>query len=127
MQRFCIISGAAAGFLAVAFGAYAAHGLPESMAPQARGWIDTGLRYHTMHALALFATGLLPRPNLWSRVTAWAFLLGMLVFSGLLYVMAFTSIADLGAMVPVGGLLLLLGWAALIGYALTSLNGRTKE
>ncbi|MEX0922865.1 MAG: DUF423 domain-containing protein [Rhodovibrionaceae bacterium] len=128
MNRFCIVAGALAGFLAVALGAYAAHGLPQDMAPQARGWIDTGLRYHGLHALALLAVGLLPRANLWSRVAAWAFLIGTLVFSGLLYVMAFTSLSDLGAMVPVGGLLLLLlGWAALIGYAVTYRDERTKQ
>ena len=119
MNRFSFIAGAVAGLLAVILGAYAAHGLPPAMAPQAEAWIDTGLRYHGIHALALLATGLLPRSNIWSGVAAWAFLLGILVFSGLLYAMAFTSISDLGAMVPVGGLLLILGWAALIGYAVT--------
>ncbi len=127
MNRFSIVAGALAGFLAVALGAYAAHGLPASMAPQAQGWIDTGLRYHGMHAVVLLAVGLLPRANLWSRVAAWSFLLGMIVFSGLLYVMAFTSFSDLGAMVPVGGLLLLLGWAALLGYAVTYRDGRSDQ
>lgn len=119
MNRFSIIAGAAAGLLAVVLGAYAAHSLPPGMAPQAEAWIDTGLRYHGVHALALLATGLLPRSNIWSRAAAWSFLLGIVVFSGLLYTMAFTSQSGLGAMVPVGGLLLILGWAALIVYAVT--------
>lgn len=127
MHRFSIVAGAVAGFLAVVLGAYAAHGLPGAMTPQAEAWIDTGLRYHGIHAVALLAVGLLPRPNLWSRVAAWAFLLGMVVFSGLLYAMAFTSLSDLGAMVPVGGLLLLLGWAALIGYAVTYRERESRE
>lgn len=127
MDRFSIIAGSAAGFLAVALGAFAAHGLQPSMAPQAEAWIDTGLRYHGLHALALLAVGLLPRANLWSRVAAWSFLLGILLFSGLLYAMAFTSLSDLGAMVPVGGLLLLLGWAALIGYAVTYRDRGSRE
>lgn len=119
MNRFSIVTGSIAGFVAVALGAYAAHGLPDTMTAQAEAWVDTGLRYQGMHALALVAVGLLPRANLWSRVAAWAFLLGMLLFSGLLYAMAFTSISDLAAMVPVGGMLLMLGWAALFGYAVT--------
>lgn len=127
MNRFAVIAGSVAGFLVVLFGAYAAHGLPPGMAPQAENWIDTGLRYHAIHALALLAVGLLPRANIWSRVAAWAFLLGILVFSGLLYAMAFTSLADLGAMVPVGGLLLLLGWTSLIGYAVTYSGRESRE
>ena len=119
MNRFAVIAGSLAGLLAVLLGAFAAHGLPQGMAPQAEDWIESGLRYHGMHALALLAVGLLPRSNSWSRTAAWAFLLGILLFSGLLYAMAYTSLSDLGAMVPVGGLLLLLGWAALIGYAVT--------
>ena len=127
MNRFAVIAGAIAGFLAVLLGAFAAHGLPPGMAPQAEAWIDTGLRYHGLHALALLAVGLLPRSNIWSRTAAWAFLLGIVLFSGLLYAMAFTSLSDLGAMVPVGGLLLLLGWASLIGYAVTYSGRGNRE
>ena len=127
MNRFSIVTGSITGFVAVALGAYAAHGLPPTMSPQAQEWIDTGLRYQGFHALALLAVGLLPRANLWSRVAAWAFLLGMLLFSGLLYVMAFTSISGLAAMVPIGGMLLMLGRASLFGYAVTYADRKERD
>jgi uncharacterized membrane protein YgdD (TMEM256/DUF423 family) len=113
------------GFIAVALGAIGSHALRNALTPERLGWIDTGLRYHMFHALALFGVACLfaieggrePWPL---RIAAWCFLGGLVLFSGGLYVMGLTGLRSLGPTVPTGGLLFLAGWAALIIYALTA-------
>ena len=100
------------GFMAVAAGAFGAHGVSD---PQAKGWLETGAHYQLIHALAVFACfavwRLLQAPA--AGVAAWLFLAGALVFSGSLYLMALGGPRMLGAATPIGGVLLLAGWAFL--------------
>jgi uncharacterized membrane protein YgdD (TMEM256/DUF423 family) len=121
-MRLWILAAAANGFLAVALGAYAAHSLGGRVEAERVGWVELGADYGLAHALALLGVGLLAgrtaRPRLTLRLAGWGFLAGTLLFSGALYVMGVTGSRALGPIVPVGGVLLMAGWAALFGYGL---------
>jgi uncharacterized membrane protein YgdD (TMEM256/DUF423 family) len=112
MEKKWLIWAGFHGFCAVAVGAFAAHALKERLDPQALGFVETGARYQMYHALALLGlAGLGGGPKL--KYSAWGFALGALVFSGSLYAMALGAPHILGAVTPLGGLLLLGGWAML--------------
>lgn len=123
MEKFCLIHAGLQGLMAVSLGAFGAHGLKArvaSLAPDEAakilGWVETGARYQLAHAAALLAlAALLPRlaPGA-ARVAAFGFSTGALVFSGTLYAMALGAPRWLGAVTPLGGLGLLLGWGALL-------------
>jgi uncharacterized membrane protein YgdD (TMEM256/DUF423 family) len=99
------------GFLAVAAGAFAAHGVSD---PAARDWLRTGAQYGLAHVLAAMAAlALLGAGARGGRPAAWLFLAGAAVFSGSLYLMALTGARWLGAVTPIGGLSMLAGWACL--------------
>ncbi len=97
------------GFLAVALGAFGAHGLRDLLAQNATAGIwETAVLYHLTHTIAaLWASGK-------NRLVAWFWLGGITIFSGSLYILALTNIRWLGAITPIGGLLLLTGWLVLI-------------
>jgi len=104
--------GAGLGFLGVALGAFGAHALRDRLEPALLQAWNTGVLYHLLHAVALFAIGLHARAAGAAPGAGAALLLaGVLVFSGSLYAMALTGIRPLGAVTPFGGLLLLAGWA----------------
>ncbi len=116
MPTFAIPLAALSGFLAVALGAFGAHGLKNRLSPEMLEVYQTAVQYHFYHALALLAVGILLRQGLSSSVlvaSAWLFAIGTLVFSGSLYALAVTEIKILGAITPIGGLMFLLGWACL--------------
>ena len=105
--------GAGFGFVAVAFGAFGAHALRSRLSPEMLAIWKTANEYHFYHAFALLIVGVCARyakiPGL--DVAAGCFLAGLLIFSGSLYVLALTETRWLGAITPIGGLLLLAGWA----------------
>jgi uncharacterized membrane protein YgdD (TMEM256/DUF423 family) len=111
------------GFLAVGFGAFGAHGLKERLdALGTAAAFQTGVQYHMYHALALLALGAMTGPWRTGRagsVAGWSFVFGVLLFSGSLYVLALTGFKKFGMVTPFGGLLLLLGWAAIAYGAAT--------
>jgi uncharacterized membrane protein YgdD (TMEM256/DUF423 family) len=120
MIRWLLVSAGLSGFLAVALGAFGAHGLSTRLTPLADGaqrlaWWHTGASYHSTHALALVAAAFLASQGQLgaSKVAGVAFLLGTVFFSGSLYVMTLTGLRWLGAITPLGGLGFLVGWAAL--------------
>ena len=107
------------GFLAVAAGAFGAHGLENMLetAPDGARRLEvfrTGAHYHLVHAVALLALATLHRHGRALIVARWSFVLGVLVFSGSLYLVGLTGIRWLGAITPVGGVGLLIGWAAVL-------------
>ncbi len=116
-MRLWISAAAVNGFLAVALGAYAAHGLGGRAEAELLGWVEVGADYGLAHALALLGVGLLALLGV-GLLAGWGFLAGSLLFSGGLYVMGGTGSRALGPIVPVGGLLYLAGWVALFGYGL---------
>lgn len=112
--RIGIGAGGLAGGLAVALGAYGAHGLRGQVSPEVLATFEIAVRYHMWHALALLATGLLA---LWRPAPAWtiagiAFIVGTVMFSGSLYLMTLAG-WRLGMVTPAGGLMLMIGWGAL--------------
>ena len=127
-MRLWISAAAVNGFLAVALGAYAAHSLRGRGDPEIVGLVELGADYGLAHALALLGVGLLAgraeRSRLTLRLAGWGFLAGSVLFSGVLYVMGVTGLRALGPIVPVGGVLLRAGWAALFAYGLGLRGGQ---
>ncbi len=113
MAKSFLIIGAVCGLLAVAIGAFGAHALRDSLDAYAKGIYDTAVQYQMFHATALLVVGLLlvARPELGLALSGWAFLLGIVLFSGSLYLLAVTGTKAWGAVTPFGGLSFLLGWA----------------
>ncbi len=100
------------GLLAVALGAFGAHGLKDLLAQNGTATIwETAVFYHLIHAVMLFV---LAERKVFPAFTWWSFLAGILIFSGSLYLLAVTNLPWLGAVTPVGGLGLLMGWFGLI-------------
>jgi len=120
MSQIFIATSAILGFLGVALGAFAAHGLKTRLSADMLAIFETGARYHLIHAVALLAIGILARQmDVTSiKVAGFAMIFGILVFSGSLYALATTGVRVLGAITPIGGVGFLVGWAALAMAAL---------
>jgi uncharacterized membrane protein YgdD (TMEM256/DUF423 family) len=126
LSRRWIAIGAALAALAVALGAFGAHVLSDILSRagfvgddlnRRAAIFETAVRYQMFHALALIVTGLAlqHRDSPWWRAAAWAFLAGIILFSGLLKLMTFLDPKWnwLGAIVPFGGLAMIAGWLAI--------------
>jgi uncharacterized membrane protein YgdD (TMEM256/DUF423 family) len=113
-RRFYICAGIA-GCVGVALGAFGAHGLKSRLEPDLLAAFETGVRYQMYHALALCAAawGWARWPGRWFALAGWAFIAGIVIFSGSLYLLAVTGQRWLGAVTPLGGLAFIAGWAAL--------------
>lgn len=115
MDRIFFMVGAIMAFIAVAAGAFGAHGLKGRISPEMLVIFETGVRYHMYHALSLFAVAW--AYSRWPSTTVawggWLILAGTIIFSGSLYILSFTGIRWLGAITPFGGLSLLIGWLCL--------------
>ena len=106
---------ALSGLIAVAMGAFAAHGLKD---PQAKDWVKTAATYQFMHAIASLACATFMQVGARRARHAPAFFLsGTVLFSGSLYAMALGGPHILGLATPVGGLLFLIGWAVVVWAA----------
>lgn len=120
LARAWLVLGAGYGFLAVALGAFGAHALKARLTGELLTVWRTAVEYHFWHALALVLVGVLalqrPAPAL--TVAGAAFGLGVLLFSGSLYALALSGVRAFGAVTPLGGVLLLCGWAALLWAAI---------
>lgn len=115
--------GAASGAIGVVMGAFGAHALKARLDAEMLAVWETAARYHLVHALALLAAAwALDRwPGAASATAPWLFLAGTVLFSGSLYALALTGIRALGAVTPLGGLCLILGWVTL---AIAAARGR---
>ena len=116
MAKVFITLASLSGMLAVAFGAFGAHALKNRLDDYAMGVFQTAVQYHFYHSLALLAVGIIalnhPQAAL-LRSSGWLFTLGIVVFSGSLYVLSFSGLRWLGAVTPIGGLAFIAGWACL--------------
>ena len=115
MLRVFLMLAAFFGFTGVALGAFAAHGLKNRLIEQYLAIFHTGVTYQLVHTLALFGVALL-LAHLPGRLVAWAgafFALGIVLFSGSLYVLTLTGISKLGIITPIGGAAFLAGWLCL--------------
>ncbi len=103
-----LVAGALNGAIAVAAGAFAAHGLESRLEPHALDVFQTAARYQMYHALAMVLCAVLV-----ARTAGWIFQAGIVLFSGSLYLLALTDVKLLGAITPFGGLGFLVGWGYL--------------
>jgi uncharacterized membrane protein YgdD (TMEM256/DUF423 family) len=119
MRRFVLLASTVNGFLAVALGAFGAHGLKNRLADvpdvaRRLGWWETAAHYHLLHALALAILALAwdRLPQRWLGRAGTAMLIGIVLFSGSLYLMALSGVTALGTVTPIGGAALLAGWVS---------------
>jgi uncharacterized membrane protein YgdD (TMEM256/DUF423 family) len=118
MERTYIFLAGLMGALGVALGAFGAHGLKKRLSgtpdgEQRLAWWQTGAQYHQVHALAIGLAGVVAARAPDGTAAGWLFLAGITLFSGSLYLMTLTGRRKLGAITPIGGLLLVAGWLAL--------------
>ena len=118
-QRFILLAGIF-GFLGVASGAFGAHALKQTLTPDLLAIFETGSQYCLQHAIVLVATALYHHhsPHRRLRQACIGFIVGIIVFSGSLWILALTDTRWLGAITPIGGVSLLFGWFSLIMYSI---------
>lgn len=111
MKIFALL-GSIFGLLAVGAGAFGAHAMAERLEPSMLQVWETAAQYQMYHALALFGAAWLvsQTQSTAALVAGWCFAAGIVVFSGSLYIMALSGIRALGAITPVGGLAMMVGW-----------------
>jgi uncharacterized membrane protein YgdD (TMEM256/DUF423 family) len=123
MVKFWLISACIFGFLSVALGAFGAHTLKNVMDDYGKSIYEKAILYQMFHTIALFVVGILQHlvKDTSFSIAGWGFLIGILLFSGSLYLLAATGIKWLGAITPFGGVAFLFGWFWLV---LTIIKGR---
>ncbi|TRX49841.1 DUF423 domain-containing protein [Fulvivirga sp. M361] len=116
MSKNIIKIAAVLGTMAVGIGAFGAHGLEEILVTNGRvGTFQTAVNYHFYHVLALLAVGILAnyKPSKLLSYCSLLFTLGIVIFSGSLYILSLTNITLLGAITPLGGVCFIAGWILL--------------
>ncbi len=116
MTKFWLISAGIFGFLSVAFGAFGAHSLKNILDDYGRSIYEKAVLYQMFHTMALLAVGLMQHFNkeISFSMAGWGFFVGIVLFSGSLYLLAVTGMKWLGAVTPVGGVAFLFGWFWLV-------------
>lgn len=137
MVRILFLIGSIFGFLAVALGAFGAHGLSAILSPEMKAIYETGNKYHFYHSIAIVTISflfiyterfkdLLGNVNISNKnpfcekrliLGLWFFVIGIIIFSGSLYTIAITNMRWLGRITPIGGVSFLLGWL-FIGFSI---------
>lgn len=116
MNKFFLKSGAVLGLLGVALGAFGAHALKAMLEANNRAdTFETAVKYQFYHAFALLIVGILSKfvESKWIKFSGNAFFAGVLLFAGSLYTICFTGITAFGAVAPIGGTLMIIGWGCL--------------
>ncbi len=123
MGQFFLAASAISGFLAVALGAFGAHALKQRLSAEMLAVYETAVQYHFYHTLALLAVAVLMVGGAQGlKLSAVLLLVGTVIFSGSLYALALSGVKVLGAVTPIGGLCLLVGWACLAYAAIKGLS-----
>ncbi|POZ51972.1 DUF423 domain-containing protein [Methylovulum psychrotolerans] len=120
MPSVFLALGAVCAFLGVGFGAFGAHGLKAILSPELLAVYQTGVTYQMWHALGLLVIGLLHQQTPTAKRLVWAgwlMFVGILLFSGSLYLLAVTDEKVLGMVAPFGGVCFLLAWLLLALFA----------
>lgn len=115
--KIAVAYAALCGVLGVIFGAFGAHGLRDSLEPRLMQTFETAVQYQLIHALALLLVALLYGQvgrSLALEISIFAFMAGILLFSGSLYGLVLTEARWLGPVTPLGGLCFIVGWMALL-------------
>jgi uncharacterized membrane protein YgdD (TMEM256/DUF423 family) len=123
MVKFWLISAAISGFLSVTLGAIGAHALKNALDEYGKSLYEKAVHYQMFHTIALFVVGILQHlyKNSSFSLAGWGFWVGILLFSGSLYLLAITGLKWVGIITPIGGLAFLFGWLWLV---LTIFKGR---
>ena len=121
MEKTFLLIASIFGALAVALGAFGAHALESRLSADLLSTYEVGVRYHFYHALALL--GIVAVISRWPEAgtavwAGWLFVAGILIFSGSLYILAFTGIRWMGAITPIGGAAFIAGWLCLMWVAI---------
>ncbi len=116
MAKLFLMMASFSGLLAVLIGAFGAHGLKQKLAEDMMAVYQTGVQYHFYHTFGLLAVGILlqqfPHTGAF-KLSGWMMVVGMVMFSGSLYLLAITGTRWLGAITPIGGLAFIIAWAAM--------------
>lgn len=116
MHKFILLFSSISGALSVAIGAFGAHKLKNYLAEIQRADVfETAVRYQFFHTLALLMIGILmfSHQNKWLNWASMSFAAGILIFSGSLYILCLTNVGKWGAVTPIGGVFLIVGWVCL--------------
>lgn len=116
MIKAWLVIGSVYGLLGVLLGAFGAHAMRERLSAEMLRIWETAVQYQFWHALALLAVGMLAArfAGGWLSASGWCFALGVLIFSGSLYALSLSGVRVLGAITPIGGVLLIAGWVCLL-------------
>lgn len=118
-MRLLLVLGAINGFLTVALGAFGAHGLEEKISEKMLAIWEKAVNYQMFHTIAILVTGLalfkIDAGGL--KVAGWFFMIGIILFSGSLYLYSTTGISKLAMITPFGGITFLIGWV-IFGYVM---------
>ncbi len=122
-SRTFLLLGSISAFIGVAMGAFGAHALRSELVPRMLEIYQTAVDYQMWHALGLVMIGMLLRFNDESKLLRWAgwlMFIGIVVFSGSLYMLSITGIRWLGAITPIGGIALLMAWLLMARFSIKS-------
>ena len=111
-----LMLGSILGCLVVILGAFGAHGLKDVLDDYGKSIYNKAVLYHMFHTMAILALGIINKiqPDIQLSLSGLAFLLGIILFSGSLYILAVTGIKSLGMITPIGGLFFIVGWILLL-------------
>lgn len=117
MARTFLLLAAFFGITGVALGAFGAHALNAlfTAEPSREATYETAVQYHLIHAVALLGAAFIAHtlPSCWVRAAGWLFAAGIILFSGSLYLLSIANLRFMGAVAPLGGVALILGWACM--------------
>ena len=110
-----LVIGAISGFLVVILGAFGAHGLKDILDEYGKSIYEKAVLYHMVHTMAILVLGLIDKiqPEMQLSLAGWAFIFGIILFSGSLYVLAVTGFKWMGMITPIGGVMFIIGWVML--------------
>ncbi len=111
-----LVIGAISGFLVVILGAFGAHGLKDILDEYGKSIYEKAVLYHMFHTMAILVLGLIEKiqPEMQLSLAGWAFLIGIILFSGSLYILAVTGFKWMGMITPIGGVMFIIGWVMLL-------------
>ena len=110
-----LVIGAISGCLVVILGAFGAHGLKDILDEYGKSIYEKAVLYHMFHTMAILVLGLIEKiqPEMQLSLAGWAFLIGIILFSGSLYILAVTGFKWMGMITPIGGVMFIIGWVML--------------
>jgi uncharacterized membrane protein YgdD (TMEM256/DUF423 family) len=117
MAKLFLILGGINAALVVMLGAFGAHGLKTKLTAEMLAVYQTGVHYHLFHALGLLAVGLVASQiadSVWLKWSGWLMLLGIILFSGSLYVLSVSGMRWLGMVTPFGGVAFIAAWIVFV-------------